>query len=117
MVRTKIFSRKTFVRGMDGYLLSSGFYHPCVLFLPDCEWMRVRAGFGSGVEWYNGSYHYAILHQSRTLSHSFLFAFGVGYIYLYLYIYLSVPLFCASGSRVSIYVLLLHIYIYIYRFF
>ena len=25
-----------YFRGMDGYLLSSGFYHPCGLFLPVC---------------------------------------------------------------------------------
>ena len=73
-----------YFRGMDGYLLSSGFYHPCILFLPVCEWMRVRAGFGSGVEWYNGSYH-----QSRTLSSFFSIHFWCG-IHIFIFIYLPV---------------------------
>ena len=81
---------EAFISGaLDGYLLSSGFYHPCVLFLPVCEWMRVKAGFGSGVEWYNGSYHYVILHQSRTLSSFFSIHFWCGK-HIFIFIYLPV---------------------------
>ena len=106
-----------YFRGMDGYLLSSGFYHPCFLFLPVCEWMRVGAGFGSGVEWYNGSYHFAILHQSRTLSSFFSIRFWCE-IYIFIFIYLPV---CAlvlclwfQGFHLCLTFTYIHIYISIF---